>query len=76
MNNKRGRQTNEEVYWFVEAYLEDHHGRSPTIREIKQALRFRTTSTVKLRIDDLVAENRLVREPGARGLHVPESRKR
>ena len=58
------------VYAFVRDYQQRTAGRAPTVREICAGLALKSTSLVAYYVDKLVAEGRLEREEGARGIRV------
>lgn len=48
-------------------------GRSPTLREVQAAVGFRSVESARIHLDALVRLGKLIKEPGARGYHLPES---
>ncbi len=65
-------QTRERVYAFVRDRLLS--GMPPTVREVQQRFGFRAVQTARAHLERLVAEGRLVKQPGrARGYALPES---
>ena len=64
-------QTRERVFRFVAARLTE--GAPPTIREVQERFGFRAVQTAREHLERLVAEGRLVKEPGrARGYRLPD----
>lgn len=61
--------TRDKVYRFVREQLEA--GRSPTLREVQQAMGFRAVETARQHLVRLVEEKRLRKDPGARGYALP-----
>ena len=57
-------QTRSEVLRFVRRRIEE--GRSPTVREVQEAFRFKAVQTAREHLEALVAEGRLTKEPGRR----------
>jgi repressor LexA len=65
-------KTRERVYRYVRQRL--LQGRPPTIREVQRAMGFRAVESARSHLRALVAEGRLVAEPGrARGIALPEA---
>lgn len=62
-------RTRERVFRFVRERI--LAGRPPTVREVQEALGFRAVETARRHLENLVAEGRLLREPGkARGYRL------
>jgi repressor LexA len=64
-------RTRERVYAFVRERL--LRGQPPTIREVQGAMGFRAVESARSHLDALCGEGKLRREPGARGLRLPET---
>ncbi len=47
-------------------------GRAPSLREVQAAAGFRSVETARNHLEALVREGRLIKEPGARGYHLPD----
>jgi repressor LexA len=63
-------RTREQVYQFVRDEL--LVGRTPSIREVQQAMGFRAVESARKQLDRLVAEGRLIKAPGrARSYRLP-----
>lgn len=63
-------QTREQIFGFVRKRL--LKGLPPTVREVQQAFGFRAVQTAREHLETLIAEGRLVKEPGkARGYRLP-----
>jgi hypothetical protein len=67
---KRGLDIRDAILKYIRAYKDDHNGRSPTIREITDDLKIKSTSVTAYHVNFLVFSGKLVREGGARGLSV------
>ncbi len=66
-------ETRERVYRFVQDRV--LRGMPPTVREVQRALGFRAVQSARQHLEALVAEGRLVKEPGqARGYRLPGER--
>jgi repressor LexA len=62
--------TRERIYSFVKDRI--LAGVPPTVREVQQALGFKSTATAREHLDRLVSDGRLVRESGlSRGFRLP-----
>ena len=59
------------VFAFITERL--RAGRSPTLREVQAAVGFRSTESARIHLDALVRLGKLIKEPGARGYHLPDT---
>ena len=65
-------QTRERVYQFVRQRLLE--GMPPTVREVREAFRFKAVETARAHLEQLVAEGRLAKQRGkARGYSLPDA---
>lgn len=65
-------ETRERVYGFVRERL--LRGRPPTVREVQEAMGFRSAQSAQAHLQKLVAEGRLLRREGeSRGYTLPKS---
>lgn len=65
------KNTRERVYQAIVDHI-DKHGMSPTIRELQAAVGLKSPSNVRMHLDSLVRENKIIRHDWkSRGIEVP-----